>query len=285
MTGLVINTSAKVTYSILAFDLQADGVNGGMLDITIQEVLPPPPPPIVIRTVHPVGRLNAKTGSATITGRVSCAGVADFGSIDVQLRQVVGRFVISGRGSVSLFGCDGSTKPWTAIVIADNGLFKGGRAESATDAFAVVPGLLEGFRGTRREFASLTRRAGRYSVLAARCGAGRRPRPPRGSALGLDDDRDLRGHASEDLDRDLVCAERLERLLEVDLVAVYVDPAAGQRTGDALRRDRAVELAAFADLDAHRGVVLAIRVAAISASSRSRLRLSSRLAMSCCQAR
>jgi hypothetical protein len=32
-------------------------------------------------------------------------------------------------------------------------------------------------------------------------------------------------------------------------------------------------------------VVLAIRVAAISASARSRTRLSSRLAMSCCQAR
>ena len=32
-------------------------------------------------------------------------------------------------------------------------------------------------------------------------------------------------------------------------------------------------------------VVLAMRVAAISASSRSRLRLSSRLAMSCCYAR
>ena len=55
----------------------------------------------------------------------------------------------------------------------------------------------------------------------------------------------------EDLDRDLVGAERLERLLEVDLVAVDLDPAAGERVGDVLRGDRAVELAALADLDAH----------------------------------
>src|SRR4029079_14268996 len=36
------------------------------------------------------------------------------------------------------------------------------------------------------------------------------------------------------------------------LVAVDVDPAAGQRVGDVLGRDRAIELAALADLDAHR---------------------------------
>ena len=35
-------------------------------------------------------------------------------------------------------------------------------------------------------------------------------------------------------------------------MAVDLDPAAGQRVGDVLRRDRAVELAALADLDAHR---------------------------------
>jgi hypothetical protein len=48
--------------------------------------------------------------------------------------------VISGRGWVSFVGCDGATKPWTAIVVADNGLFKGGRAESATVASALGPG-------------------------------------------------------------------------------------------------------------------------------------------------
>ena len=64
-----------------------------------------------------------------------------------------------------------------------------------------------------------------------------RPRgPPRRSALGLDDDRHLGRQAAVDLDRDLVRAERLERLLEIDLVAVDLDAAAGQGVGDVLRR-------------------------------------------------
>src|SRR6476469_10060409 len=74
----------------------------------------------------------------------------------------------------------------------------------------------------------------------------------RSLALGLDDDRDLGGHALEDADRDLVRAERLERLLEVDLVLVDRDAATPERVGDVLRGERAVELAALADLHAHR---------------------------------
>src|SRR6476659_4314992 len=81
----------------------------------------------------------------------------------------------------------------------------------------------------------------------------RRPRrPPPRSALGLDDDRHLGCQAAVDLDRDLVRPERLERLLEIDLVAVDLDAAAGQGVADVLRGDRAVELAALADLHAHR---------------------------------
>src|SRR5262245_1783427 len=71
-------------------------------------------------------------------------------------------------------------------------------------------------------------------------------------ALRLDDDRDFGGHAREDLDRDLVGAEGLERLLEIDLVAIDVDATAGQRVTDVLRRERAVELAALADRAAQR---------------------------------
>src|SRR4030095_8505101 len=50
----------------------------------------------------------------------------------------------------------------------------------------------------------------------------------------------------------LVGSERLERLREVDLVAVDIDAAASERVADVLGGDRAVELAALADLDAHR---------------------------------
>src|SRR4051794_34396524 len=44
----------------------------------------------------------------------------------------------------------------------------------------------------------------------------------------------------------------LERLVELDLVAVDLDPAPRERLRDLLGRDRAVELAALADLHAHR---------------------------------
>lgn len=140
-TSVAFGTSAGVTYAILVFDYQGDGGgNGGTLDITVQEVLPPPPPPVIDVTVDPVGHFNATTGSATITGGVTCTGVADFGAIEVRLRQTVGRFVISGLGSIEFFDCDGTTQPWSAAVVADNGLFKGGRAASVTFAFAFGPG-------------------------------------------------------------------------------------------------------------------------------------------------
>src|SRR5690242_8736816 len=81
---------------------------------------------------------------------------------------------------------------------------------------------------------------------------GRTKNGGRASALGLDDDRHLGREALVDLDRDLVRAERLDRLLEVDLVPVDGDPAPAERLGDVLVVDRAVELAALADLHAHR---------------------------------
>src|SRR5438034_11483315 len=80
-------------------------------------------------------------------------------------------------------------------------------------------------------------------------------RPGAGSetlALRLDDDRDLGRQPAVDLDRHLVRSERFQRLVEIDLVAVDLDPAPGKGVGDVLRHDRAVELAALADLDAHR---------------------------------
>src|SRR5438477_9663714 len=70
--------------------------------------------------------------------------------------------------------------------------------------------------------------------------------------LGLDDDRDLGRQPAIDLDRDLVRAERLEGFVQIDLVAIDLDPTARERIADVLGRDRAVELAALADLDAHR---------------------------------
>jgi hypothetical protein len=127
--------SAGETYSILAFDFQADGVDGGTLSITVDEI---PPPPTVDVRVDPTGRFNAKTGSATITGTVTCTGIADKPLLSVQLRQSVGRFIVSGSGYTE-YVCDGTTRPWSVEVLGDNGLFKGGHAVSVTTTFACGP--------------------------------------------------------------------------------------------------------------------------------------------------
>ncbi|HEV8488493.1 MAG TPA: DUF6299 family protein [Candidatus Limnocylindrales bacterium] len=133
--AVAFETTAGQTYSILAFDFEPGGTNGGTLSITVQEI---PPPPVVDVTVDPYGTFNSITGSATITGTVTCTGTADFAFIDVQLRQTVGRFTVSGFGFIE-FTCDGTTQPWSVEVSPDNGLFKGGRSVAVTFALACGP--------------------------------------------------------------------------------------------------------------------------------------------------
>jgi hypothetical protein len=84
-----------------------------------------------------VGHFNNLTGSATITGTVTCTGDAVYTAINVQLTQTVGRFTISGSGGgLDAFVCDGTTQAWSVEVFGFSGLFKGGRAASVTDAVA-----------------------------------------------------------------------------------------------------------------------------------------------------
>jgi hypothetical protein len=124
------------TYSIVAFDDQTDRTaNGGTLVINVDAV---PPPPVVDLTVDPTGHFNSKTGTATISGSVTCTGGADFTELDVSLRQSVGRLIISGFGFTD-FPCDGSTHAWSAEVFPDNGVFKGGHTASVSVATACGP--------------------------------------------------------------------------------------------------------------------------------------------------
>jgi len=122
------------TYTVLIFDDQQDGAgNGGSLVLKVDEA---PPPPEVTLTVNPRGTFNAKTGSATISGTVTCTGVADFSFIDVFVRQKVGRLFIDGEGFVEGFNCDGVLQKWSVEVSGFNGIFKGGRAVTVTFALA-----------------------------------------------------------------------------------------------------------------------------------------------------
>src|SRR5438046_1260326 len=76
---------------------------------------------------------------------------------------------------------------------------------------------------------------------------------PAALALGLHEDGHLgRLEGGVDANGDLVRAELLQRVLELDLVAVDGDPPPGERLGDVLGGDRAEELPALPDLHAHR---------------------------------
>jgi hypothetical protein len=124
------------TYNILAFDDQQDGSgNGGSLAITIDVA---PPPPTVDVTVNPLGQFNKLTGSATISGTLTCTGDAFFTAVDIQLTQNVGRFTVTGFGNVfdEAPVCDGTAQPWSVEVFGQTGKFKGGRAVAVTFAIA-----------------------------------------------------------------------------------------------------------------------------------------------------
>jgi hypothetical protein len=130
-------TTTGETYSILAFDDQEDGGgNGGTLNITIDLA---PPPPTVDVTVDPVGQFTS-SGSAIISGTVTCEGDAEFTSLEVELRQRVGRLIITGFGATD-FACDGTTQPWSLEVFGQNGIFKGGRSVALT--FAIACGAID----------------------------------------------------------------------------------------------------------------------------------------------
>lgn len=129
---------AGQTYTILAIDDQFDGGgNGGILNITIDVA---PPPPTIDVTVNRFGTFDARTGSATVSGTVTCTGEADFAFLDTQLSQDVGRFTVRGFG-FSEVTCDGTTRPWSLEVTPENGKFAGGKAVDVT--FAVACGAFD----------------------------------------------------------------------------------------------------------------------------------------------
>jgi len=129
--------AAGTTYYVLAMDDQLDGGgNGGLLSISFNEA---PPPPTVDVTVNPVGKVNARTGVATISGTYTCTN-GDFIEMFGDARQGVGRFTIVGSFSFFDSGtCDGAHHSWSADVFPQNGKFAGGKTTTVTFAFACGP--------------------------------------------------------------------------------------------------------------------------------------------------
>jgi hypothetical protein len=132
--GLVIfPATTGVTYTILAFDDQSDGIgNGGTLVLSVT------PPPVLHLTVDPVGTLDGKTNLVTVTGTLSCSlptQVQMYGDV----RQRAGRQYIFGN----LFA-DASCQDvvsWSATTDAfSSGVFAGGKATVHLFAFAIGGG-------------------------------------------------------------------------------------------------------------------------------------------------
>jgi hypothetical protein len=131
--------AAGTTYYVLAIDDQFDGGgNGGTLRISFN---PGPPPPTLDITVDRFGRVDARTGVATITGTYTCTS-ADSISVFVGATQDFGRFTVSGSGAFfDGLTCDGTTRSWSADVFPQGGKFAGGKAMTVT--FAVSCGPLQ----------------------------------------------------------------------------------------------------------------------------------------------
>lgn len=149
--------AAGETYYVLAIDdqLNGDGLNGGQLSISFNEILTPT---LDEFTVNKFGSVNTRTGVATISGTYTCSN-ADYVQFYVDARQNVGRFTIFGSGSFFDFGtCDGTSHTWSADVYPQNGKFAGGKAMTVSVSYACGPfecafGYLEQvvqLRGKRR---------------------------------------------------------------------------------------------------------------------------------------
>jgi Family of unknown function (DUF6299) len=122
------SAAAGVTYYLLAFDFTAGGTNGGLLQISVSGVALPE----AAVTVNPTGLVNPRTGIVTVSGTFTCAN-ADSAFVQVSVTQSVGRFTITGFGSVSAGPCDGQPHPWSVDVTGFNGKFAGGTV--SVDAF------------------------------------------------------------------------------------------------------------------------------------------------------
>jgi len=126
------DAAAGTTYYLMFADIDGDATNGGQLDVSIDVA---PPPLEVSLTVNSAGKVNPKTGEATISGTISCTRMADFSDVSVSLRQPIGRFAIRGFGFDSP-ACDTTSTDWFASVVGENGKFGPGKATADVSAFA-----------------------------------------------------------------------------------------------------------------------------------------------------
>lgn len=125
---VVFDAFAGETYSLMVGAF-ASGPGGDL--VFTMDVAPPPLEFDV--TVDQSGSVDPKTGTAMLSGTVTCSRPA-FVELFGNLRQRAGRVIIQGFFGTFL-ECDGTTL-WSVEVPGENGLFVGGKASVSMDAFA-----------------------------------------------------------------------------------------------------------------------------------------------------
>ena len=130
--------AAGTTYYVLAIDDQTngDGLNGGTLNIAFSTVVAPT---VDSFTVNHYGKVNTRTGVATISGTYACSH-ADFMDVFIEASQAAGRFTVLGTGEFfDTNTCDGTTHTWTAQVFPQSSKFAGGKSITLNFATACGP--------------------------------------------------------------------------------------------------------------------------------------------------
>jgi hypothetical protein len=138
LTQIACNDDAGSLQSAVSFDAEAGETYfimvgafgsgpGGNMTITVSEA----PPPLEVGVTAAAGAVNAKAGTARLSGTVSCSRPA-LVEISGTLRQRIGRSFISAD-FFAFLECDGETA-WEAEVIPQNGLLVGGQADVVVGA-------------------------------------------------------------------------------------------------------------------------------------------------------
>jgi hypothetical protein len=119
------------TYYVMAFSFDPETV-GGQLSISVFESEPAPK---ISMTVHDVGKVDRKTGAATISGTYTCIGNADIVVLQGQLQQEQGDVQVSGIFEQQITRTCGGTFEWSAEIVPETGKFV--RGVAATFATSV----------------------------------------------------------------------------------------------------------------------------------------------------
>lgn len=92
---------------------------------------------VISLSVDSTGKVNPRTGEATVSGVISCSS-EEVAGVSVQLTQVFGRFVVRGFGEAEV-SCGPTPSAWEVPITDTNGRFSPGKATVDVQAFACGP--------------------------------------------------------------------------------------------------------------------------------------------------